>query len=203
MYSQNQEEKYILEFFKGKVGRLLDVGANDGQTLSNSKALIDLGWSGDLVEPSPVAFNKLFNLYALNKNVTTYNFAISSIIGDADFYESGSLLKSGDTSLVSSLKIGETDRWRRTVDFDKISVPCMPISCIDKYHKWDFITIDAEGMDVEILRQIILTECELLCIEWNSIDSVKKEILEYTSSFEMDKILYQSGENLLICRKQQ
>ena len=65
---------------------------------------------------------------------------------------------------------------------------------------FDFITIDAEGMDMEILKQIDLLDTQLLCIEWNSKNEIKEEILEYTSKFGMNKIIYQSGENLLIAR---
>ncbi len=59
MYSQNNEEQIIIEYFKDFKGHLLDIGANDGLTLSNSRKLIELGWTGDLVEPSPNAFQKL------------------------------------------------------------------------------------------------------------------------------------------------
>ena len=42
MYSQNQEEQIILDYFNDvKVGHVLDIGANDGKTFSNSLALIE------------------------------------------------------------------------------------------------------------------------------------------------------------------
>ena len=39
MYSQNNEEQIILEYFKDFKGNLLDIGANDGVTLSNTRKL--------------------------------------------------------------------------------------------------------------------------------------------------------------------
>lgn len=39
MFSQNQEEKYTLEYFKNFKGRFLDIGAADGVGLSNTRAL--------------------------------------------------------------------------------------------------------------------------------------------------------------------
>ena len=45
MYSQNNEEQVILDYFGNKIGNLLDIGANDGITLSNSRKLIELGWA--------------------------------------------------------------------------------------------------------------------------------------------------------------
>jgi len=56
IYSQNLEQNYILEYFKDRRGTFIDIGANDGLTLSNTRALVELGWRGVFVEPSPMAF---------------------------------------------------------------------------------------------------------------------------------------------------
>ncbi len=50
MREKRNEEQVILDYFGNKIGNLLDIGANDGITLSNSRKLIELGWSGDLIE---------------------------------------------------------------------------------------------------------------------------------------------------------
>ena len=59
MYSQHDEEKYVLEAVGDKVGIFLDIGANDGRYLSNVLALIERGWSGIMVEANPVTFTRL------------------------------------------------------------------------------------------------------------------------------------------------
>ena len=194
MYSQNQEEKYILEFFGEKVGNLLDVGANDGLTYSNSRALIEKGWYADLVEPSPKAFKKLEELYGNDVNVELWNYAITQKGDDQYLYES-------EDTVLSTLKERELLRWPKS-KFKKVLVPTLDWKefVFNAGRYWDFITIDAEGYDLEILRQIDLSKTQLLCIEWNSIEETKKAILDYTSKFKMNKILYTSGENLLICR---
>lgn len=51
MYSQNDEEAIIMRYFANRTGRLLDIGAADGMTNSNSLALIERGWRAVLVEP--------------------------------------------------------------------------------------------------------------------------------------------------------
>ena len=54
LYSQNNEQTYILEAFAEKSdGRFLDIGAYDAKLLSNTRALYERGWSGVMVEPSP------------------------------------------------------------------------------------------------------------------------------------------------------
>lgn len=66
-YSQYDEE-HILDFFfkKKKDGFVVDIGAADGVSNSNSRKLILDGWSGLLVEPNPNNYNKLVNLYNEN-----------------------------------------------------------------------------------------------------------------------------------------
>ncbi len=207
MYSQGEEEKFIIEFFKGFKGAVLDIGANDGKTFSNSLRLIELGWEALLVEPSPVAFIELVNLHLFNDNVELQNVAIGTEPGKMILHESGAHVKGGgDVSLVSSLDVSETERWKKNgVKYNEIEVSVIRIKDLLPHQTgfhFDFITIDAEGFDLAILKQIDLTCVKLLCIEWNSIEEIKKEILQYTSTFGMDNIIYQSGENLLICRKQ-
>ena len=59
MYSQNQEEQYILNHFKDKQGTFLDLGAYDGKELSNTRALVEQGWAGCCVEPHPTICEQL------------------------------------------------------------------------------------------------------------------------------------------------
>ncbi len=55
-YTQNNEEQIFIDYFKNQNPSelcVLDIGANDGKTFSNSLRLIELGWSAILIEPSP------------------------------------------------------------------------------------------------------------------------------------------------------
>lgn len=200
MYTQNKEQEYILNFFKDFKGTLLDIGANDGKTFSNSLALIEDGWSALLIEPSPSTYEKLKKLHSGNEKVVCINNAIGNNYGKMKFYESGHHFKDkSDYALLSTLDVNETFRWKKQgIEFKEIEVDVIPYSEIS--NGFDFITIDAEGLDIEILKQIDFTHTKLLCIEWNSIQKNKIEILEYCSKFNMTKIIYESGENLLICR---
>lgn len=209
MYSQGKEQKHIVEFFKDQqIGHVLDIGANDGKTFSNSLRLIELGWLAVLVEPSPACVAKLNVLHSGNDNVIIAQVAISHTTGKAIFHESGALLvpeivDKSNVSLVSTLIESEKDRWDSlNMQWNEYSVITKSWADFKKDYPfvYDFISIDAEGMDMEILKQIDLTDVKLLCIEFNSIEAVRLEILEYTAKFGMNSVIYQSGENLLICR---
>jgi hypothetical protein len=66
-----------------------------------------------------------------------------------------------------------------------------------KVDKFDFVTIDAEGMDYAILSQINLTECgcKMVCVEYNSIDIDK--YIDYCSKFGMT-VKHVNPENLIM-----
>lgn len=76
-------EDGILSHIFEKVGAgsryCVDVGANDGVALSNTRSLIkDHGWSGVLIEKDAEAFSRLQSLYAGNKGVTTVQDEVRS-----------------------------------------------------------------------------------------------------------------------------
>lgn len=207
MYSQNAEEAHILNYFNnylvGFKGSFIDIGANDGVTFSNTRKLAELGWKGVLVEPSPKAFSKLKDNY---KNLTGfyfYPFAIGGVNGESEFFESGTLLKNGDVGLVSTFHQSEIDRFKSAVTYNPIKVKTfrwktflnrVPIK------EFDFISIDTEGENYDILCQIDLFNTSLLCIEFNGHEDLKIKMLDYASKYGLKKLIYTSGENLIISR---
>ncbi len=55
-YSQNGEQAHILHYLDTiglKTGHLVDLGAGDGYTMSNSRALLEMGWTGALYDGDP------------------------------------------------------------------------------------------------------------------------------------------------------
>lgn len=203
MYSQNHEEEIILDYFKDlATGSLLDIGCNDGITLSNSRALIEKGWFADMCDPSPAAFSKLTNLYKDNNSVALHSVAIGRD-EETVLYESGPHLNKGDVGLLSSTVRSELDRWDKET-FTPVKVQSLSIKTFLKvavFDPWDFISIDAEACDLMILRQMDLTElgCRCLCIEWNNKQNIRREIIDYCSPHSL-RVVHQNAENLILCR---
>jgi FkbM family methyltransferase len=206
MYSQNKEEEIILQFFGDRKGTLLSIGENDGQTLSNSLRLIELGWNAVLVEPSPVAFSKMMRLHKDRKShIICVNAAVADKEGVFSFYESGTHLKQGDTALLSTLDPEEMKRWEKSGEqFQEIKVNVINyaglLELAQPLNTFDFITIDAEGVDMSILKQIDLSETQLICVEWNLDLENKAKIQNYCSSFGLNEVIYECAENLIIAR---
>lgn len=179
MYSQNNEELVIKKYFSEheKVNEcltLLSIGENDGKTLSNVLACIERGWYATLVEPSEKSFAKLFALHENNEKVECLKYAISTECGIVEFHESGEHAKEqyGENhSLLSSLKKEETAKWvNDTFTTTKVeAIDFEELLNLSMNNSFELISIDAEGMDFDILQQIDLfdIDCMMLIVENN------------------------------------
>ena len=202
-YGQNFEDKIISHWFGQYVGTLLDVGANDGRTYSNSLHFIQKGWKAVLIEPSEKVFPKLAELHEKNENVFTVNVAIGNRNERSMLFDSGDFLLKGTCSLLSTLKKEEIKRWG-DVTFEEIEVDVITfgsfLELFSPYKKFQLISIDCEGYDLEVLRQIELDSvgCKCICVEHNSSPHILSQIKEYCSSFGLSKILAMNAENIIL-----
>lgn len=176
-FSQNNEQDLIIEYFGDFIGLFCDLGSNDGITLSNSYALTQLGWSGCLVEASPTAYDRLKKTHSINNKVSLYQLAVGSYDGEIVLHESGELLGTGDIALVSSTKDEELKRWESlNMPFKPVTVPCVTFETLLKkmgQSHFDFVTIDIEGMEKEVVPQIDFNALgtKMAIIEWNGYDA--------------------------------
>lgn len=201
-HSQNNEAEIILNYFGKHKGTVLEIGANDGITLSNSYDLIKSGWQGYLLEPGNVCAD-LIQLYKGNNQVHIYNVGIGLENERVPFYESGAHVKNGiDKGLVSSIHEHETLRWRKSgVQFNKTEIELVTF---EDWYKLagspilDFISIDTEGCEVQILKQIDLSyvKCECICIEWNGVTDLDKLYRDYCAQFGLKEIA-RNRENII------
>lgn len=202
-FSQNLEEEKILEYFGDFVGSFLDIGCNDCKTFSNTYALALRGWSGVVIDASPRAIVKCRALYEGRKDIHIYPWAISKQFKNNDkavLHESGSLIGRDDVGLVSTFHVHEMDRFKKTVTYDPVEVKTykwktaynrIPIK------KYDFISLDVEGDELNILPDMDLSDTRLICLEWNSVPNTKLHFEKYLDGF---KLIYTSGENVLYSR---
>lgn len=215
MYSQKNEDTHIIGYFETHYGKefkgtLLDIGANDGITISNSRALIERGWKADLVEPAAIPFRKLKELYSPFRSdmdttkVKLHEVAIDSTVGLVTFYESSSLFSAKDSGLLSTIVPEEKKRWWLfRVKFTEYQMQTITMDILKKQSlcgSWDFISIDAEGKDWDILQQIDLTAvgCKCLCVEHNSVDTEK--YINYGKAHGLSTLLI-NNINLILVKK--
>lgn len=201
-FTQNDEGEAIANYFGSKVGTFCSLGENDGQTFSNVRALAMSGWCGVMVEPSPRAFHRLKQLYDKERKgcFYLYPFAIGNSNGKITLYESGELVKTNDIALVSTTVEHEMKRFASVTTYEPVEVDCYTWKTFLNrctIRKFDFISIDCEGLDGDILEQIDLSGTSCVCIEWNGNEMLKTRFSNYMKDF---KIIYTSPENLIYCR---
>jgi len=195
MYSQNSEQQYILDHFKGKTGTFLDLGAYNGIDLSNTRALMELGWAGVCVEPHPTIFSSLKENCKNFPLVFCYKCAIGTKNGVFN-------LHANDT-YYSTLVESELKRWEGQYEFKEMECLVWDWKTFKRalvHTTFEFISIDCEGLDYEILTQIDLDEvgCKMICIETNGIETEK--YIKYISQFEGFEVLVINAENLIMVR---
>lgn len=213
-YSQSTEQGVILSFFESigiMHGNFLDLGANDGITLSNTWALRQLGWGGIYVEPSVKAYQSLLqnnkNRDANDFRYWCFNVAIADYEGQATFYESGEHLGKGDTALLSTLNPAELKRWEgsnnsfketkcHVWDFKMLQ---QQVTLTGRSNKYDFVSMDVEGLELIILPQMDFNELgtRMACIEFNGKDKEKYDAIMLPFGF---RIIHQNAENLIYAR---
>jgi FkbM family methyltransferase len=195
MYSQYGECQFILKHFSGRIGRFLDVGSYDGLTYSNTRCLMEAGWSGICVEPNPLilpylaAHTEMFPLVATLK---------SAIVPD-DYKSQPRMWVTQDAlSTFVPENLARINRNNPEVHFIKALVPVL------KWHEflainpepYDFINIDVEGWNWELLRDGPLAE--MVCIEMDP----QREVSRMKEHFRIFGLTNQKeiGGNLLAWR---
>jgi FkbM family methyltransferase len=195
MYSQNQEEEILINSLP-KEGRLLDIGAHDGIQWSNSRALIEQGWKGVLVEPSPVVFVQLMaNTDQFRDSVELANMALTS--GNEDiitFYDS-----MGDG--ISGYDEAHLIKWKKPMSWRPMFINLVNVKKFLKMvgYEFDFVNIDTEGTNWEILTAIpwsMMPKVQMVCVEYDDKAPQMTDFMKDNGFI----LVHRNGENLIFQR---
>lgn len=176
-YSQNNEQDIIIQYIINnnlQSGKLLDIGAFDGETFSNSRGIMENfpEWKGTLLEPSSYSFSKLLDVYYTDiDRVELLNLAVvlEEELTDTPiltFYESK------NTALSSSVS-----GWANSTTVKKIYVGKIGMKeVLETFGPFDFISIDVEGYSAALALQDWFDPknygCKLICVENDKVDGV-------------------------------
>lgn len=146
-YSQYAEDLLLHRLCDYKKdGFYIDVGANDPIVLSNTKKFYDLGWSGVNIEPNSNNFQSFIADRECDINL---NVGVGSHTGSMSFYKFVP-----DTLSTFSKKVADTLTANGISLIGTETVHIMPLADVFKSIKKDrvdFISIDTEGHDMEVL----------------------------------------------------
>lgn len=169
-YAQSGEDLIIDFVFKYVLQRpnftYMDIGAHHATHLSNTALFYKNGMKGISIEPDPVLYNEI------KKERTTevcLNVGIGYNISENETTSLEFYIMNSRT--LNTFSKDEAERLDKTSDYkivDKIEVPVIHIHKLFKeYFVPDFISIDVEGIDFQILQSIDLENYRpvVFCIE--------------------------------------
>lgn len=132
---------------------LVDVGANDGRTISNTYPFVRDGWRALLLEPQPETFARLRRTHAGRANAVCLDVAASNYSGTAELHFSdddpgalGPTISTDDHAVM-------VERRQNT---RTITIRVEPLTDLlarnDFPADFSLLSIDAEGVDLEVLQ---------------------------------------------------
>lgn len=192
-FSQCGQDQFLNEvIFKGKKnGVFIDIGANDGVTFSNTYFFEkELNWKGLCFEPLQSAFKKL------ETTRTSVNInGCASGEDKPDFF----LSVNGYGEMLSGLRSSYDERHLKRVyetvsihggSIEEVEVQCYDINKMLAQHSFyeiDFISIDTEGNELDILKAIKFNEFHIKAITVEN-NYASKDFNELLSSKGFKKI---------------
>ena len=159
-YSQCGEDIFILKFFKDKVtkGTYLDIGAFNPIKFNNTYLLHKKGWKGTNIDLNQTSID-LFNILRPNdKNICA---AISNKVEKVEVYIEN-LFSPLNTISPDHIKLFNNNKLKKKT----YNIETKIINSLIN-HKFDFLNIDIEGLDIKVLKSINLKfyNPRLICIE--------------------------------------
>lgn len=154
------------------------VGANDGVTDDpcGDLFLANANWKGLLIEPVPYCFEKLQSIYADRGRFTVEQVAVGTASGTAAFYYVSEDAKTSLSDLPSWYdQLGSFDRQHIVKHLNGTLEPFIiaadvsvePLDAIIQRNRLttiDFLHIDTEGHDLQVLKSVNLIEYAPLAI---------------------------------------
>lgn len=177
-HSQYGQDIVVWELLnKQSNGIFLDIGANDGKSLSNTLLFEEKGWSGICVEPNPSIFEKLKE----NRKCHLVNACIADTDGTVDF-----LSVEGPANMLSGILAFCDDHHLNRIDTDVkelggtkqvLAIETLkPQTLLSRFglEQIDFLSIDAEGADIVILSafDFDVTPVHVITVENNRTPAV-------------------------------
>ena len=186
-YSQWGEDQFITEYFKNKQkGTYLDIGCFHPLMYSNTCLLHKKGWSGINIDINPTSID-LFNIVRPNDTNLCTTINEKKKIFDIYYDDPFSPVNTLDKHFYKKLKKKKLENDKNLTVSSKTIDEIIKISKKDKIN---FINIDVEGMDYNILTKIKIEELRpnLIAIETHKVDGMKsKDYFEIKNFLEKKK----------------
>ena len=194
-YAQHGEDLTTLKLI-GDVETFIDIGANDGISVSNTFLFALKGARGLCIEPVPSTFRLLSSLYLFNNKITCLNYGVSDTNKKTEIVSSG---------LLSYLPETQDDKLQQLLsnyfpEQKKVeNVELVPFDKIIKYTNFpneiDLLSIDVEGHELNVVKSIDFARYhfQLIVIETHSKNRSGNLMWEHQKIKEIETVLSRFG----------
>jgi len=139
-------------------GVFVEVGAFDGEWVSNTCCLADLGWSGMMIEPHPVSFALCKARHQGNPGVHVVNCAVGPVAGMATLYLGEAL----STTVAEQVELYREIEWARPFHSgQRVEVPQLRLDSLLETSGtapgFDLLAIDVEGSELSVMNSFDLS----------------------------------------------
>jgi hypothetical protein len=198
MYSQHHEDDLIAAHFGNRVGCVLEIGAFGPRDMSNSRLLIERGWSAVLVDVAPGCVRSLLLEYGGNPRVSVIQAAV------VPEGHSGALMPVQITDdAVSTTDAAHRAKWDGWGYYGALwTKPLLLGELMTHVQGFAaglplFASVDTEGTSIEIASHLILGwQPEVVCVEH---DDRHGEFMETANDLGYRQLAL-NGVNLVIAR---
>lgn len=169
-YSQEGEDLLLRRIFEGQsAGFYVDIGAHHPKRFSNTHIFYASGWRGINVEPNPVVAAKFARERKRDINL---QFGVASHRGELLYYEfDDPALNTFDKNLAVER---EATTSYRVIATQKITVDRLD-SLLESYlpagSAIDFLTVDVEGLDLDVLKSNDWNRFRPRCVLTEALDT--------------------------------
>ena len=174
-YSMNGEDVFVNNYFKKKIGFYVDVGAYHPLELSNTYLLYKRGWNGINIDINSLSIDYFDYLRPDDINI---NIAASNKNTTKTIYYQKSKSPLNTLNPRQAKKIFLNNFKKKKIKTKTLTYIIDKTKFIGK--KIDFLNIDAEGNDFEILKSLnfIKYKPKLICIELIDHFNPNKKIIK-------------------------
>jgi FkbM family methyltransferase len=138
-------------------GVFIEIGAFDGEWLSNTCCLADLGWSGLMIEPNPTSFELCRARHQRNPGVRLINCAIGSTPGLATLFlgESLSTTVAAQVELYRQIPWASSFHTGHSTEVTLLRLDSL-LETSGTAPGFDLLAIDVEGAELNVMRSFDL-----------------------------------------------
>lgn len=195
-YSQHGEDRFILDYFGGKPGTYIDVGANYPIKISNTYLLYRNGWTGLTVEPIPRLSRRHRRIRPRDAHA---NCAVGTTPGQLAFFEMDN----------SGLSTFDRERMQKMLAegvklIREHTIQIRPLAqLVDEKlagRSIEFLSVDTEGFDQQVLESNDWTRHRPKLVTFESQDEADDQIVPMLERHGY-RILKNIGCNVILERK--